>query len=238
MFAKSLFRFNLLILPLINFILMSCKVIKTVPTQEVVERVYSISDLFVNMYLMKTGENYIAIDTGFRLGTVTKRLKDLKIDADRVIAVFITHSHFDHIAAMSLFKNANIYLSSEEKRFVDEGKAGLGSLKKEMITDYIFLNDQQIIEREGLQIKAILTPGHTPGSMCYLVNNKYLFIGDILGFDSKGKAKITPSWLNVDTELQKKTSTKFTKLPGIQYVFSSHGGYTDDFNRAFEYWNE
>jgi len=70
--------------------------------------------------------------------------------------------------------------------------------------------------------------------MCYLIDDKYLFVGDILGFDSKGIAKIAPNWLNEDTEMQKKTTVKFTKLPGVQYIFSSHGGYTDDFNKAFE----
>ncbi len=238
MLQKRISGLSVLLLILIIYVLSGCTMIKTVPTKKVVDGVFAVSDLFVNMYLINTGENYIAIDAGFRSGTVAKRLKNLNIDSDSIVAVLLTHSHFDHIAALSLFKNANIYISSEEKEYVDQGKAGLGGLKKGMGIKYILLNDKQIVEIKGIKIKGILTPGHTAGSMCYLIDDKYLFVGDVLGFDSKGRAKITPKWLNEDTKMQKKTTAKFTELPDIQYIFSSHGGYTDNFNEAFENWND
>jgi len=122
----------------------------------VVDGVYAVSDLFVNMYLIKTSENYIAIDAGFRSGIVAKRLKNLDIYSDRIVTVFLTHSHFDHIEALSLFNYADIYISSEKKKYVDQGKADLGGLKKEMDIKYILLNDNQVIDIKGIKIKAII----------------------------------------------------------------------------------
>ncbi len=71
----------------------------------------------------------------------------------------------------------------------------------------------------------IITPGHTPGSMCYLINNKYLFTGDALSIKA-GKIDKFNEFFNMDTE----TAT--------EYIFSAHYGYSDDYKNAVKDWKK
>lgn len=91
------------------------------------------------------------------------------------------------------------------------------------------------IKNGDIKIKGILTPGHTPGSMCWIINDKYLFIGDAMSIKS-GKAELFNSIFNMDDDLQARSLKKLAKLKGIKYVFSDHYGYTNDFESAFAKW--
>lgn len=55
--------------------------------------------------------------------------------------------------------------------------------------DYTALNDHEVFKfsKGGPEIKAIHTPGHTPGSTCYLIDNQYLISGDTLFIRSIGR---------------------------------------------------
>jgi glyoxylase-like metal-dependent hydrolase (beta-lactamase superfamily II)/rhodanese-related sulfurtransferase len=55
--------------------------------------------------------------------------------------------------------------------------------------DYTALNDHEVFKfsKGGPEIKAIHTPGHTPGSTCYLIDNQYLVTGDTLFILSIGR---------------------------------------------------
>ena len=220
---------------LIAYLFSGCMGMKTLDTKEVVDGIYSISDLFVNMYLVKTVDQYIAVDAGFRSRHIEKQLKKIDIHPDRVVAVLITHSHFDHIGALSLFKKATIYLSSKEKEFVDQGRAGLGGLKKDTDYQYVLLDDNQTINIHGVKIETILTPGHTWGSVCYLMSDKHLFVGDVLSLHS-GSADVLPKIFNEDTKEQTISAARLTNIPRVQNIFTSHYGYTDDVVKAFENW--
>ena len=79
-----------------------------VETGNIVDSVYAIKDDFVNMFLIKDGNQYIAIDAGKDLDVISTELKKLNIDAEKVEAVFLTHTDMDHVAALPLFKNAKI----------------------------------------------------------------------------------------------------------------------------------
>jgi glyoxylase-like metal-dependent hydrolase (beta-lactamase superfamily II) len=48
-------------------------------------------------------------------------------------------------------------------------------------------------EAEIAGLKAIPAPGHTPGSICYYQPNFAIFVGDVLGSDSRGNPKPRPT---------------------------------------------
>src|ERR671918_1831157 len=83
--------------------------------------------------------------------------------------VLETHGHWDHIQAVPAVRDAGYEVG------VTSGDAG-------MLPSYDFvLEDDSVIEVGRLRLRTIHTPGHTPGSMCFLLEGSpVLFAGDTL----------------------------------------------------------
>jgi glyoxylase-like metal-dependent hydrolase (beta-lactamase superfamily II) len=203
-----------------------------VETKEVVNNIFSIKDTFVNLYLIKDSTQYIAIDAGNDLNAVSGELKKLNIDPEKIIALFLTHTDGDHVAAIKLFKNAKVYLSRPEEQLLNGKKWRFLFFGNKIDTKvYSLIDDQQIITIGNTKIKGILTPGHTPGSMCFLVNDKYLFTGDALSLKN-GKIDRFNELFNVDSKMGFESMAKITGIQGVEYIFTAHHGYTDDYKSA------
>ncbi len=206
-------------------------------TTDLFENIISIKDKYVNMYLIKDEDNYIAIDAGDDIDVIAEEFKKLKINPEKVIAVFLTHTDFDHVAAIELFKNADIYLSKQEEQLIN-GKTNRfyivgNNLKRE---DYLLLEDRQVLNIGNTEIQGILVAGHTPGSTCYLINNEHLFIGDALSLKN-GKIDRFNEMFNMDTETAVKSMNKLTNIPNVKYIFTAHYGY-GDYAGAVHNWEE
>ena len=205
-------------------------------TGEAVKGVYAIKDTYVNLFLVRGSGGYIAIDAGDNAAHIRQELHKLMIDTAQVKAVFLTHSDRDHIAALDLFGKAQVYISKEEEQMVNGRTPRFLSLMKNSLpVKYEMLDDGQSIEVAGLKIKGVLTPGHTPGAMCYLVNGRFIFTGDSMSL-KEGRAGLFNELFNMDSESQKKSLHKLKGIPEVQYVFTAHYGATDNPKRAFESW--
>ena len=161
------------------------------------------------------------------------------IAPEKVVAVFLTHTDMDHVGALSLFDKAKLYISKEEEQMINGAKTrwhGLyGWLGKNSIsrTDYTLLEDREIIQTGNLKIEGILVPGHTSGTMAYLVNDKYLFTGDILSLKD-GRIAPIPAFFDMDTEQAIKSHEIIRRIPVAEYIFTAHWGYTDNFQAAVQ----
>ncbi len=212
------------------------KVMTPVETQQIVENIFSVKDTFVNMFLIKTGDKYIAIDAGNNADNVLYELKKLKIRPENVVGVFLTHTDGDHVAAIKYFKNAQVYLSKKENQLLN-GETGrfLVFGNKIATKEYLLIEDQQIFKIGNITVKGILTPGHTTGSMCYLVNDKYLFTGDLLSLKA-GKIDLFNKFFNMDTKTSTESMKLITNIPTAEYIFTAHYGYTPDYKKAVRDW--
>ena len=161
-----------------------------------------------NFYLMRAGDKYIAIDAGADNTETVDGLKRLGISAGDVVAVFITHAHWDHIGSLDLFENAVVYG---------------GNIKDGEYPELLHhtLADREIIEISDLSIKIFHTPGHTADSVCYLINGKYLFVGDLFVTTNQPPP---PNPRRYDTELQLQYREEMLGLDGVEYVFTGHFG--------------
>jgi hydroxyacylglutathione hydrolase len=204
-----------------------------VETGETIPGVYSVKDKMVDLFLVKGATGYIAFDSGNRPGGVRKELRKLNIDTADVAAVFLTHADGDHTGGLPLFPGAAVYLAHEEEQMIDGRTARFFIFKNSLKRKHALLNDNQTVDVDGLKVTAILTPGHTPGSMCYLVDGRLLFTGDSMRL-KEGKADIFSKTINMDSDIQGYSLKKLARLQGVQTVFTAHFGYTNSFDRAFE----
>ena len=80
-----------------------------------------------------------------------------------------THGHWDHVQAVPAVRDAGIEVA------VTEQDAG-------MLPAYdLLLEDDAVLEVGRLRVRTIATPGHTPGSMCFEVEETPLLLsGDTL----------------------------------------------------------
>ena len=208
----------------------------TVETREIVKNVFSIKDSFVNFFLVKNGEHFIAIDAGNDKGVIELELKKLKIDPGKIDAVLLTHTDGDHVAGIGLFKNANIYISRQEEQLLNGKKSRFFLFGNKIDSkSYKLIEDQQIMSLEGIKIQGFLVPGHTPGSMCYLINDTLLFTGDALRLN-RGKVEKFYTFFNMDSETAIHSIGKIVHIQGVQYIFTAHNGFTNNFTNAIKDW--
>ena len=206
-------------------------------SQEIIEDVYVIQDSFVNMFLIKGDNHYIAFDAGNDADHIQRELDKLNIKEEEVAAVFLTHTDADHTAALGLFGNATIYISTAEEQMIDGRTPRFLFVHNPFEYRPELLEDGQIVDVSGLKVQGILTPGHTPGAMVYLVDDKYLFGGDSMSLQA-GKVNLFNDFFNMDSETQRASLKKLADLSGVEYLFTAHYGVTDDYATAFSGWAE
>lgn len=200
--------------------------LKTLKTGKISD-IYIIKNKESNIFLIKTGKDYIAIDAGKNADLLQKELDKLKIDALDVKYVLLTHTDFDHIAGLSLFKNAKIYINEDEFQLIDGSKKRHALVSNFLpanvkIEDIVLLKEEEISLGE-YKIKSFKTPGHTVGSMTYCINNKYLFSGDALKIKNT-KIKKHPFGMDV-SESKKSIEIIKSLIKSSEYVFTAHFGY-------------
>jgi glyoxylase-like metal-dependent hydrolase (beta-lactamase superfamily II) len=207
-----------------------------VKTGLVVDGIYAIKDSYVNMFLVKDSNQYIAIDAGNDVKTISDGLKELNIDPNSVTTVLLTHTDRDHVGALELFKNAKIYISKPESQMLNGQKHKFLFFNNSLGgRPHTLLDDQQVLTFTKRKVMGILTEGHTSGSMCYLVDNKYLFTGDIITMKS-GKIDQSIEFFDMDHPLAVKSVSIITKLSDVQYIFTAHCGYSDNYQKAVDGW--
>ena len=202
------------------------------PTDDVIV----INDLFTTMYLVRTDKGYIAIDTGYNKLIIRKGLENNNIKPEDVKAVLITHSDIDHQSAGELFYKAQIYFPKEENEMIEKKIPRFSFLPfiKNSINfkSYTLVNDNDSLLIDNRKIKCISLPGHTLGSMGYIVDGKYLFSGDAFRIKSGKIALPNRKIFVMDLDKMKNSIKRVSELKGIKYIFSAHSGFTADFGFA------
>ena len=156
----------------------------------------------------------LIIDPGIPDKRIENFISERKLKIKKILN---THGHFDHVGAndhyADLFKvevlahEADRPLYERSKNEPDE-----------------FFSKEGSLDIEGLQVSVIHTPGHTPGSVCFLINGM-LITGDTLLKKSIGRTQgKTPleeiEKMNKEVEHIK---SKLFVLPESTGVFPGHG---------------
>lgn len=152
----------------------------------------------------------------------------IKETADRGItlsAQLLTHGHFDHCGASAQLQKdgVKVYIHSldADKLHSDgNGAAFFGVPFDTLTADYTF-NDGEELYIEGIEVKVLHTPGHTSGSVCFIIDGK-IFSGDTLFYMSIGRTDM----FDGDGQKMKQSIKKLFALEGDYEVFPGHSGKT------------
>ena len=151
-----------------------------------------VGEIYTNCYLCKneeTGEGFI-VDPGDDELKISAHISNMEM---KPVAILLTHGHYDHVLAVKKLKeryDIPVYIAREEEQVIKDIRMNLSSLFGNPLTidADVFLVDGQVTNIAGLNVKFILTPGHTPGSGCfYLEDEGVLFSGDTLFQASRGR---------------------------------------------------
>ena len=126
--------------------------------------------------------------------------------------VLETHGHWDHIQAVPAIRDAGYDVA-------------VARADAAMLPSYdSLLEDDQVIELGGLRLRTVLTPGHTPGSICFrLEGTPLLFSGDTLFPGGPGNTTFPGG--DFATIVRSLDERLFT-LPADTVVLPGHGGDT------------
>lgn len=164
----------------------------------------------------------IIIDPGAGFDQIKKKIDDFDLSP---VLILNTHLHPDHLfSGKKLQSHYQITYSAHQdaKKLFDEfeqiaGSLGFSDLKKPEINSW--LEDEKILKYNNFNIKVIHTPGHSPGSCCFLINNKHLFSGDTLFSGSIGRTDLPYGSM----EQMRKSLRRISDLPIKTKIYPGHG---------------
>jgi hydroxyacylglutathione hydrolase len=152
-----------------------------------------------NVYLLSGGEELALVDAGAGWGEdrILDNVRSLGYEPERIRHIFLTHAHADHAggaASLAERLGAQVYLSELEREALetaDEEALGLSIARWNGFypEDYrlrpckvdVTLRGDERLRCGDLELVVIPTPGHSAGSVCFLVDTgegAALFAGD------------------------------------------------------------
>jgi hydroxyacylglutathione hydrolase len=181
--------------------------------------------LGTNCYLLTNTETKraVVIDPGMNPQPLIRRVQDLEVEA-----ILLTHAHFDHIGGVDelrKLKKCPVYLHDLEADWLSTPKKN-GSLMWPEVgppvstdpAEYA-LDEGQVLQLLGESIKVFHTPGHSPGSVSFLLGDT-LFSGDVLFKLSVGRTDLTGGNHN---DLMDSITGKLFKMDDRIQVYPGHG---------------
>jgi glyoxylase-like metal-dependent hydrolase (beta-lactamase superfamily II) len=154
-------------------------------------KTFQLGELNANCYLVETAPGRcVAIDIG---GSPRMFLEYLKMQRLNLTKILLTHGHFDHIGGVEEVRTATgaeVYIHESDAHMLSSSSASLHSAMSIMpftpVTDYTSLKGDCYINDGDCSFHVLHTPGHTHGSVCYIVND-VMFSGDTLFCCSVGR---------------------------------------------------
>ena len=125
----------------------------------------------------------------------------------------LTHGHYDHVGAVQGLKDA-----SGCRVFLPEADLALPpSITDGPIAYTDLYRDGDVLRFGPIELKALCTPGHTPGSSCLQTGNR-LFTGDTLFRGSCGRTDLVGG----DMEEELRSLRRLCSLEGDYEVYPGH----------------
>lgn len=192
-------------------------------------RSFEFSPIQENTYILYNELNECAIiDPGCYFDDEKEELAGFITEMDlKPVMLLNTHCHLDHVFGNKFIAekfNLKLHIHPKEKLVLEY--APVSGLTYNMPFDnytgeIILLNENDVIRLGNDELKVLLTPGHSPGSVSfYCAKDKFVISGDALFYGSIGRTDLPGG--DHDT-LITSIRQKLLSLPLEIKVFSGHG---------------
>jgi len=147
-------------------------------------------------YVVETSEGLVLVDSGLDAdaGLLKSEMAKLGLDWKRLRAILLTHTHGDHSGGAEGLRSATgakVYAGEGDVPVLRAGKPREAFFSTYFMPNHtphpttvdVALKGGETIAFGDTRIQALATPGHTPGSICYLLERKNLhalFAGDVI----------------------------------------------------------
>lgn len=193
-------------------------------------------------YIIETKNGLTLVDTGDPLSERVFLRKFKELNRCDVNLIFLTHAHIDHYGCANSLREvtgARIAIHHADRVDLAAGKSNLGYTRgRGRFIGHIFpliekvlnpvpthadilLQDGDELTEFGIEGRVLYTPGHTIGSSCLLLQDKYAFVGDLLS--SNGKPHIQRYFAQDWSQIP--GSVKALKTTNPEWVYTGHGKY-------------
>jgi len=153
----------------------------------------------------------LVVDPAWNVPAVLKAAED---EGFQVKGALITHTHFDHVNGLEELLNqtdGTVYIHKNEAQYL---KGMKGNIKK--------MDGGEKIKIGDVEINFLHTPGHTPGSQCFLIGNN-LVSGDTLFINACGRCDLPGG----NAEEMYQSLTKLAGLDENTILYPGHN-YADE----------
>lgn len=182
------------------------------------------------MILRQSGKDCVIVDPGFYSPEENEEFfSTLKNEALNPVAILLTHGHLDHISGVRDIidyagSDIPVYMGGADQVELEYDltlSVKLGLRQPRIDFKHIDAKDGDTLSLAGMTFKVITTPGHSPGSVCYLEENeKVMFTGDTLFAGTIGRTDFRFS--NYDDEIRS-IMEKLIWLDGDITIYPGHG---------------
>ena len=182
--------------------------------------------LHTNVYLLSSQKEAVVVDPApgsFNKVSILLEKRRLKLTA-----VWITHSHWDHVADCRRFVDeyaVHVYVHKlDADNLTHPGSDGIPSwVPIQPVENATFVADGEKLRCGDQEWEVIHTPGHSLGSVCfYNEHDGRLISGDTLFKGTMGNVSFPTS----DPDLMNETLRRLGQLPPETEVYPGHGSST------------
>jgi glyoxylase-like metal-dependent hydrolase (beta-lactamase superfamily II) len=181
-----------------------------------------------NCYVVRSGEaasDCLVVDPGLGAEELIAFLDERKMTA---VAAVLTHGHIDHIAGLAAlrrsFPDIKVFIHAHDAEMLGKPVANLSGLMGRAFAAEpadILLEDGDWVERAGVKLQVLHTPGHTPGGLClYSSGGGVVFTDDALFAESIGRTDFPGGSMS---RLVRSIKEKLWVLPDETVVYPGHG---------------
>ena len=182
-----------------------------------------------NCFLLRRdgSDRALIVDPGEEAPRILAAVEQLGVEVE---AILLTHTHFDHVGAVSPVAKATgapVYVSEIERPVLADIMSyvpfpGFGPYES-YEADHTLKGGERL-ELAGLEIDVLFTPGHSPGHLTYSIpDERAIFSGDVLFQGSVGRVDLPGG----DWEtLLGSIGTLVESLPEDTTVYPGHMGIT------------
>lgn len=150
------------------FVLLACADVTSPENGARLGPVIQLQDWFTSCFLLEGGGEVVLFDACWRSPRLEEALGEQGRGASDVTHVLLTHAHDDHVGALEVLPNAQVWALGAEAELVETATDDATALDR-------VLADGDSLSLAGETVEVYAVPGHTDGSAVYLVGGTLIF---------------------------------------------------------------